>query len=282
METIFYLHLCRTGDGGHFGLYLRRTGNGDKTGLQLRSSGAVELEMETIFVFISSSTEMATLPVKSVETRGPPVRGGVAIEQRGSPGRGDVAVHQKPEGRGGVGRSGEAEAAKIGQQTIPGGVRHGAVMSRGGGRRTLAQRNRWLLDESPIKSIGTEEPLFGNVKRPGDADWKPKCHTALQDDHPVVDAKEGENQIDSGLSDFSFSGHQFTWEKSRGKPSWIQAKLDRILVSDAWKDMFGCAEASSIVSSRSDHLPILLTVTDNPPLSYTNRQKFENLWLKEA
>nr|GMD72664.1 uncharacterized protein LOC109162712 [Ipomoea batatas] len=258
----------------------------------------------------------------------------------------------------------------------------------------------------PIKSIGTEEPLSGNVKRPGDVDWKPKCHTALQDDHPVVDAKEGENQIDvsqsnmqevimpvenrkkrkwvaemdepvdisgereenfeghsgglaclwkdgsslsiqpyssrhidtviahndgekfwrftgfygqpdrsrraegwellkklsmrsnlpwvvagdfndimhqseknggtpqprgliegfcnaveqSGLSDFSFSGHQFTWEKSCGMPSWIQAKLDRILVSDAWKDMFGCAEASSIVSSRSDHLPILLTV----------------------
>nr|GME12354.1 hypothetical protein Iba_scaffold13654CG0060 [Ipomoea batatas] len=50
------------------------------------------------------------IEIWSAETRGPPVRGGVAIEQRGSPGRGGVAVHQKPEGRGGVGRSGEAEA----------------------------------------------------------------------------------------------------------------------------------------------------------------------------
>lgn len=37
----------------------------------------------------------------------------------------------------------------------------------------------------------------------------------------------GEAVESSGLSDFPFTGHQLTWEKSRGRPNWIQAKLDR-------------------------------------------------------
>ncbi|XP_031124298.1 uncharacterized protein LOC116027009 [Ipomoea triloba] len=66
----------------------------------------------------------------------------------------------------------------------------------------------------------------------------------------------------SGLSDFPLQGHQFTWEKSRGKPDWIEAKLDRVLVSDSWKDKFKDAEAHTIISSKSDHLPILLKVVE--------------------
>ncbi|XP_031097612.1 probable leucine-rich repeat receptor-like protein kinase At1g35710 [Ipomoea triloba] len=77
---------------------------------------------------------------KSAETRGPPVRGGVTIEQRGSPGRGGVAVHQKPEGRGGVGRSGEAEAVGRSRSASAASAYRGlsaeavsALWTRGGG-----------------------------------------------------------------------------------------------------------------------------------------------------
>lgn len=93
---------------------------------------------------------------------------------------------------------------------------------RAAGRRTLAQRNRWLLDEPPTKPIGTEEPLSGNVKRPGDADWKPKCHTALQDDHPVVDVKEGENQIDVSQSNMQ---EVIMPVENRKKRKWV-AEMD--------------------------------------------------------
>ncbi|XP_019184222.1 PREDICTED: uncharacterized protein LOC109179108 [Ipomoea nil] len=86
----------------------------------------------------------------------------------------------------------------------------------------------------------------------------------------------------SDLSDFSFDGHKYTWEKSRGKPGWIQAKLDRVLVSDDWRVKFGGARAHSIVSSRSDHLPMLLHVHRKQASQCPQRFKFENLWLKEA
>lgn len=86
----------------------------------------------------------------------------------------------------------------------------------------------------------------------------------------------------SGLSDFAFEGHQFTWEKSRGKPGWVQAKLDRVLVSDDWNERFRGAKAQSIISSRSDHLPILLHVDREQARQYPKRFKFENLWLKET
>nr|GMC90702.1 uncharacterized protein LOC109162712 [Ipomoea batatas] len=59
----------------------------------------------------------------------------------------------------------------------------------------------------------------------------------------------------SDLTKFHFIGHQFTWEKSRGKLGWIQAKLDRILVNDLWREDFGEAHASSIITSRRDHPP---------------------------
>lgn len=32
------------------------------------------------------------------------------------------------------------------------------------------------------------------------------------------------------LRDFPFAGHQYTWEKSRGKEGWVEEKLDRVLV----------------------------------------------------
>nr|GMC79397.1 hypothetical protein Iba_chr04aCG10440 [Ipomoea batatas] len=76
------------------------------TGLSLFLKGRVVKGRE----MKKEGESVAKVKFFSAETRGPPVRGGVAIEQRGSPGRGGVAVHQKPEGRGGVGRSGEAEA----------------------------------------------------------------------------------------------------------------------------------------------------------------------------
>lgn len=84
-----------------------------------------------------------------------------------------------------------------------------------------------------------------------------------------------------GLRDFPFDGHQFTWEKSRGTPNWVEEKLDRILVSDGWLDVFGEAKATSLEASQSDHIPIILWPVPSIFTRPGKKFKFENLWLRE-
>nr|GLL35718.1 uncharacterized protein LOC109156647 [Ipomoea trifida] len=48
---------------------------------------------------------------------------------------------------------------------------------------------------------------------------------------------------ESGLSNFDFMGYQFTWERGRGTPNSVQEKLDRVLVSGNWRDVFSNAKA---------------------------------------
>nr|GME10102.1 uncharacterized protein LOC109179108 [Ipomoea batatas] len=45
--------------------------------------------------------------------------------------------------------------------------------------------------------------------------------------------------------------------------------------------MFKATRARSLITSRSDHLPILLTVESSQPIARLKRFKFENLWLRE-
>lgn len=47
---------------------------------------------------------------------------------------------------------------------------------------------------------------------------------------------------DCGLSDLSFVGEKFTWERSRGKHNWIQERLDRGLANQGWQQLFPLAE----------------------------------------
>lgn len=119
-------------------------------------------------------------------------------------------------------------------------------------------RNRRHLGWNLLKQLSRQENLpwavvgdFNDIMFPSEKKGgNPQPNWLMEGFREAVDS--------SGLSNFNFSGHQFTWEKSRGKPEWIQAKLDRILVLDTWRDFFGGAQASSLVTSRSDHLPLLL------------------------
>ncbi|XP_031124299.1 uncharacterized protein LOC116026992 [Ipomoea triloba] len=85
----------------------------------------------------------------------------------------------------------------------------------------------------------------------------------------------------SGLRDFKFEGYQYTWEQSKGTPNWVEAKLDRILTSDTWCELFPSAKATSVIVSKSDHLPLFLEVLPNNNHRQKARFKFENLWLRD-
>lgn len=43
---------------------------------------------------------------------------------------------------------------------------------------------------------------------------------------------------DNGLDNFPFKGYQYTWERGCGSAGWVREKLNRILVSKEWENMF--------------------------------------------
>ncbi|XP_019160043.1 PREDICTED: uncharacterized protein LOC109156647 [Ipomoea nil] len=82
----------------------------------------------------------------------------------------------------------------------------------------------------------------------------------------------------SGLFDFPFEGYQYTWDRGRGTENWVREKLDRILVSGNWMDLFTEARAWSIEGSSSNHMPLLLETNTIGNRHYRRRPRFENSW----
>ena len=85
----------------------------------------------------------------------------------------------------------------------------------------------------------------------------------------------------SGLIDIGMEGFQFTWEKSRGTPDWIEERLDRAMVTQTWLSRFSNSIVYGMEEFESDHIPLFL---DTRYLGKTYRQRrfrFENNWLNE-
>ncbi|XP_074374181.1 uncharacterized protein LOC141714567 [Apium graveolens] len=87
---------------------------------------------------------------------------------------------------------------------------------------------------------------------------------------------------DCGLEDLDFTGSEYTWEKSRGTPGWIQERLDRELASQSWRQLFPNAEIQVLEVSTSDHLPLVLHLNSQIYSPKTRRFKFENIWIKDT
>ncbi|XP_060974102.1 uncharacterized protein LOC133039269 [Cannabis sativa] len=88
-----------------------------------------------------------------------------------------------------------------------------------------------------------------------------------------------ETVLACGLCDLELFGYPYTWEKSRDSPNWIEARLDRALVSASWLDLFQNAQLLNVEISSSDHCPLLL---ETNVADFTRNQKvfwFENMWL---
>ncbi|XP_060962164.1 uncharacterized protein LOC133032290 [Cannabis sativa] len=66
-----------------------------------------------------------------------------------------------------------------------------------------------------------------------------------------------------------------------GLDNWIEVRLDRGLVNQAWLDMFSAAKLFNMEVSTSDHCPIFMDLTTELPTSTIGRFKFENAWLRE-
>lgn len=87
--------------------------------------------------------------------------------------------------------------------------------------------------------------------------------------------------LECDLSDVELQGCQYTWERGRGGPNWIQMKLDRCLVSTLWRHLFPSAMLHNLEGSSSDHCPVLLEPHVTTPTLQNNQFKFEKTWLKD-
>lgn len=84
-----------------------------------------------------------------------------------------------------------------------------------------------------------------------------------------------------GLVDIGYTGCEFTWERSRGSPGWIQERLDRGLATQVWRNMFPRAEIKVLEVSTSDHLPLFLELNKLVYVPKVRKFKFENMWIRE-
>jgi exonuclease III len=60
------------------------------------------------------------------------------------------------------------------------------------------------------------------------------------------------------LHDIGLCGLPYTWDNGRSSNANVHVWLDRAVVDPAWRDIFSDARVSHLISSRSDHCPVLV------------------------
>ena len=70
---------------------------------------------------------------------------------------------------------------------------------------------------------------------------------------------EGFNEVlnDTRLVDMELVGYQYTWERGKGTPDWIEERLDRALTTAPWLTLFPMAKLYNLEGTSSDHSPIM-------------------------
>ncbi|XP_019181689.1 PREDICTED: uncharacterized protein LOC109176754 [Ipomoea nil] len=86
-----------------------------------------------------------------------------------------------------------------------------------------------------------------------------------------------------GLTQLPMSGYPYTWEKGKGTPNWIEERLDKVLATQAWRDLVADANVQNILTRKSDHSFLFLGI-----LNLRERRRglgrgfrFEMAWLHD-
>ncbi|XP_019172758.1 PREDICTED: uncharacterized protein LOC109168171 [Ipomoea nil] len=84
-----------------------------------------------------------------------------------------------------------------------------------------------------------------------------------------------------GLLQMPMRGHQFTWEKGKGTPNWIEERLDKALITNDWGVMNENAWLENIRTRASDHSILFLSINAMcmPRGRGPRRFRFEMVWL---
>lgn len=65
---------------------------------------------------------------------------------------------------------------------------------------------------------------------------------------------------DCNLVELDLVGGEFTWKKSKGKPTWVRERLDRAFAINEWWHKFPLCTLKVIHTTCSDHDPIQLSL----------------------
>ena len=88
------------------------------------------------------------------------------------------------------------------------------------------------------------------------------------------------------FSSLWFEGHPYTWSNNRVDIDNTQERLDRVLVTEAWQDMFPRSKTEHLPKRRSDHVPIKILIqgaAEGVSSNVKRRRgfKFEKTWLRD-
>ncbi|KAJ4770731.1 DNAse I-like superfamily protein [Rhynchospora pubera] len=83
----------------------------------------------------------------------------------------------------------------------------------------------------------------------------------------------------AGLLDLGYKGPAYTWTNNRSVSNAIYQRLDRVLVTPNWLQLYPNAYVNHLPMIHSDHCPILLRIKKPP--SRQREFRIENWWLKE-
>ncbi|XP_070683541.1 uncharacterized protein [Malus domestica] len=132
--------------------------------------------------------------------------------------------------------------------------------------KSLGQRSPlpWICMGDFNEILSMEEQLGGNQRRESQMDRFRKAIHACQ------------------LIDLGFIGIEYTWTDNRDDE--VRCRLDRVLTSQPWLNLFPVTRVCYLNPSKSDHLPILVkirSVVELPSKKRGRRFRFEDMWLQE-
>ena len=138
-------------------------------------------------------------------------------------------------------------------------------------RRDSWELLRRLKEESVLMWLCTGDfnEIMGDDEKWGGA---LRAERQMEDFRSVVD--------DCGFQALQFLGSQFTWSRGKGE-GMIMERLDRGFVNAEWMREFPNTVEQHLVTTHSDHTPILIQVCSNKEESrrYRKQFRFENMWV---
>ena len=110
-----------------------------------------------------------------------------------------------------------------------------------------------------------------NILRGGDDKNKNMRHNPYVDKfNSVINA--------FSLREIHLSGGKYTWSNHQAHPT--LEKLDRVLMSYSWEDLFPLVSVRKLVRDISDHNPLLLSLKDGKPEPPRKKEfRFDLSWL---
>ncbi|KAL0293654.1 UNVERIFIED_CONTAM: hypothetical protein Sradi_6925200 [Sesamum radiatum] len=122
--------------------------------------------------------------------------------------------------------------------------------------KTLSNhKTPWLVGGDFNAILHTEENMGGIINRLG----------PLEDFNDMI--------LESGLTDAGFEGEPFTWTNKR-----VWRRLDRVLYSKDWTDLFNITRVTHLSRRLSDHHPLLITA-DRTENRWPSSFRFQQMWV---